>query len=616
MFLVFLITNHSILPQSLEMRVEGKGEFQPNQIITTDNRDANGIVCAGLIIQTDLQGLTFDSNNGIIKTKNDNTGEYFLFLSSTERVVKVFREQYKPLDIILSDFNINLESGKVWKIEITGEKESIPINIVTNPNDVEIFIDGELKGNTPTQHVAIGRHELKIQKAGFKTITDSITVTTQKTLFTYVLEAIKAVVITFKSIPDGATILLNGTDKGRTNRQIFEVPGKYTIKLQKYGYSDLNREIEIQETGNNEFTFELTKNAGYLSLSVNPVDAALFVDGQPKNPGEVEVEAGKHIIELSKQNYITVYDTIDVKLGEKIVKNYELLKNTATVMLALIPNDALIQINGQSVKNTKSIEVPAGSCLLEIKRDGYEGYSETLQLKREEVLEKEIKLTPIYGTLQFSVDPMEATARIIKNDKVISEWTGSVRKDSLLIGTYLIEADCPGYRKSTREFTIKKGVTENLNVTLSLGSLATVKINNIVAESGFLSNANFKEVNDTYIINYDLAGDLNEDYEVDLLLMDSKNSEYKYKLEELTGDAGEGKLTGRDRRIVWNYRNEFSGGLDNDNLYLKLIARKAGGGSSWYYWVGAAVVGGVVAAVLLKPGTTGTAGIPEPPSRP
>ncbi len=50
-----------------QMSIFGEGEFIPGEIISKDVVDANGEVCAGLMIQTDLSGLSFTSYNGIVK---------------------------------------------------------------------------------------------------------------------------------------------------------------------------------------------------------------------------------------------------------------------------------------------------------------------------------------------------------------------------------------------------------------------------------------------------------------------------------------------------------------------------------------------------------------------
>ncbi|PIS46327.1 MAG: hypothetical protein COT22_00575, partial [Ignavibacteria bacterium CG08_land_8_20_14_0_20_37_9] len=90
------------------MRIVGKGEsLSGEQLIDKSVRDANGETCAGLIISSDLDGLSYDSYNGIVKT-NSKPGEDFLFLSRDERVVTIYKSGYTSLKIILNDYGIKL----------------------------------------------------------------------------------------------------------------------------------------------------------------------------------------------------------------------------------------------------------------------------------------------------------------------------------------------------------------------------------------------------------------------------------------------------------------------------------------------------------------------------
>ncbi len=109
--LLFILLSAQILYAQNEMRVVGKGEFQPSELIDKSIRDANGEVCAGLIIVTDLTGMRYDSYNGIVKV-NQNPGKDFLFLSPDERVVEIFCEGFASLKIVLSDYGIVLRKKR------------------------------------------------------------------------------------------------------------------------------------------------------------------------------------------------------------------------------------------------------------------------------------------------------------------------------------------------------------------------------------------------------------------------------------------------------------------------------------------------------------------------
>ncbi len=82
-----------------EMRIVGKPEILKSEFISSNNTDINGNVCAGLKVVTDLTGLSYRSNNGIVKI-DKQPGRDVLYLSPDERVVEVYCTGFKPLRIL------------------------------------------------------------------------------------------------------------------------------------------------------------------------------------------------------------------------------------------------------------------------------------------------------------------------------------------------------------------------------------------------------------------------------------------------------------------------------------------------------------------------------------
>jgi hypothetical protein len=94
-----------------EMVVLKQAEFRSDQLINASRKDAMGRVCAGLLVYSDLTGLHFDSNNGVVDMTHQ-PGSYFVFVSEGERVLYIYKDGFRPLEIILSEYGIyGLKSG-------------------------------------------------------------------------------------------------------------------------------------------------------------------------------------------------------------------------------------------------------------------------------------------------------------------------------------------------------------------------------------------------------------------------------------------------------------------------------------------------------------------------
>jgi formylglycine-generating enzyme required for sulfatase activity len=325
-----------------ELRIQEDPKFLPNQIIDIEVRDNNGSVCAGLIILSDIPGLTYDSNNGIVKV-NHKEGEDFLFLSPDERVIKIYGPEYIPLQIVLSNYDIFLKSGNVWQIKVTGDKigDVIPITLITKPSGSNIFIDGNNKGKGTVFQVTKGEHQIKIERTGNKTLIDTIFVDNENVIFSYELDISQLQVVTISSSPDSAEVLIDGENIGTTNMQRFLSPGKYTLTFLKDGFISVDLEISVMAGKDNVFHKELKKLApsvGDLQFSIKPFEA--FVKLFRENKFVDEWSGLKIISNLEVGNY-TIYCYANGHNREK--REVVIKQNEITVINVNLQIDTTIQ---------------------------------------------------------------------------------------------------------------------------------------------------------------------------------------------------------------------------------------------------------------------------------
>ena len=142
--MAFVFMEVSSAQTSNTMRIEGKPEILPSELIDKNIKDANGDICAAIKVISNLDGLTFNSNNGIIKSTG-KPGEDIIYLQQSEQIVIVYKTGFKPLRIVMNEIGVKLQSGVMWKIEITGKEILIPINIIVDQKDADLLIDGSLQ---------------------------------------------------------------------------------------------------------------------------------------------------------------------------------------------------------------------------------------------------------------------------------------------------------------------------------------------------------------------------------------------------------------------------------------------------------------------------------------
>ncbi|MCF6271257.1 MAG: PEGA domain-containing protein [Melioribacteraceae bacterium] len=380
--------------------VKNSAQFLEGELISKDIRDANGEVCAGVVVVSDLQGLSFQSYNGIVKT-NSKPGRHFIFVSPTERVVEIFKSGYEPLKIILNDYGIKLKSGTTWQIKITGDKklELIPITLLVNQSNIKVYIDDELKPNRTTYQLQEGKHIIRIEKIGYHTKIDTINVSLSNTYFNYNLLQLDEASIMIRSIPIGAKIILDDVDRGETDKSLWTIEGEHTIKLMKSGYSDYEEKINITTNSKREFTFKLVKNSGTLKLNITPLDATVFINREDySNQSIVELVPNMYRIKISKPNYETISENINIEFGKELIKTYKLVPQTGRLRFSSFPFNAEVELlkDGETIEKWKGSkllkDIEVGSYTLKCEMDDYETKSETIIIIQGETTVKEIKL--------------------------------------------------------------------------------------------------------------------------------------------------------------------------------------------------------------------------------
>ena len=141
-----------------------------------------------------------------------------------------------------------------------------------------------------------------------------------------------------------------------------------------------------------------------------------------------------------------------------------------------------------------------------------------------------------------------------------------------------------------------------------------------------VENVHFTVLEERVIINYDLIGNPDNTYKVELILKRQNYDSYNYKPRKISGDAGTGKFAGKNKEIIWSVNDEFPQGLPYDDYYFIVQAKETENneehsGFFTFSWLKAGVVAAVAVATIIfisKSKNTGTKGssFPGPPGRP
>lgn len=471
--LVLILLTNSGFGQLARMNLEGKPQKSGSDEIVA-KRDANGRFCAAIKVVSDMEGFSYDAYNGVVAV-DDHPGEDMVYLQPDERVLIIYHEGYEPLKLILSQYGIQLRPKGVWRIRISGEpkmSDRLPVVFFVQPSDAQVQIDGKTYEVSDQKPVPLspGKHQVKILKRGYRPVEQTINVDKDHVVFKFELQEVDLVPVAINSNPPGAQIYLDGMERGVTSKAMNLFPGTYELKLTLNGYLPLNRKIEVKENATNVFDFNLTKNAGYLQLDVQPLDATLTINGKVYQPtGTIELLPGIYQLTLSKSGYLDITEQVEIKVAQRLKRTYRLQKNSGTLMLTIQPDTARVLINKEDYGPKRQIELAPGLYRLEITADGYYGLSENITIARGQTLRRNYFLKQKVGKLNFAVSPANARVVLKRKGQTVKEWQGATYLKDLPVGEYLLQITAKGFASKMKRVVIKEEQLVNLDIDLKKG---------------------------------------------------------------------------------------------------------------------------------------------------
>ena len=140
--------------------------------------------------------------------------------------------------------------------------------------------------------------------------------------------------------------------------------------------------------------------AGYLSVTVEP-DAEILVDGIHRLHGgdlrQLELPSGEHDVICRKEGYREYRETIRIKRDELSRRNIILRQITGSINIITDPG-VQIYIDGLYKGRTplkEPITVPTGEHRIELRKIGYQNWSNEAYVPADEALQLRIALVPL-----------------------------------------------------------------------------------------------------------------------------------------------------------------------------------------------------------------------------
>jgi hypothetical protein len=254
-----------------------------------------------------------------VEVKGLKTGEY---------IVEVKKDGYKT-----ATKTVELDKNHVMK-SVYVPLEHLTFTLIVNsyPEEAEVYIDGVKKGVTPitVEDLILGDHFVEVKRENFEVWKKQINASSGEILQLDALLIPSTTKIVITSVPDKATVQINGEEKGITPFEIAELPpGTYEIVVVLSGYVPYSEKVSIEKGQTVERNIALSKANTFLSIKTNPSECSVYINGELKGKTpyeEANIQPGTYTVKLEKEGYLPYSTEVTITKGKRQELNINLLK--------------------------------------------------------------------------------------------------------------------------------------------------------------------------------------------------------------------------------------------------------------------------------------------------
>ncbi|MEF3244802.1 MAG: PEGA domain-containing protein [Caldisericaceae bacterium] len=210
------------------------------------------------------------------------------------------------------------------------EHKTFSINVSSDPENANVYLDGILKGKTPlviTDIVQSEKHILEIKLDNYETFKEEVN-EEKNNIFAKLIPITTHLIVT--SVPSNADVFINDAFVGKTpfeQKNLEE--GNYNIKVKMPNYRTFQGMVTLEKGKTVEVNVALEKTDVYVSINSNPQGTNVYVDGllMGKTPIELtELSEGEHILKLDLDGYLPYETVFNVVKNNQVILNINLLK--------------------------------------------------------------------------------------------------------------------------------------------------------------------------------------------------------------------------------------------------------------------------------------------------
>ena len=275
------------------------------------------------------------------------------------------------------------------------------------------------------------------------------------------------------STPEGATVFINGENKGTTPlKNLSLLEGSHELKLTKPLYYDTETTFIVSAEEKFKVVENLRPKYGTISFESFPENGSeIYINEKLEGvtPTDIQLVGGEYTIRMrqpmyeeSKVQKFSIAEGETKKISIPLTPLYSLIKiNTAMEDAEIYVNQ---ELKGKGVWEGRLL---ANVYTITVSKKGYYEEKRRLDVVKREDRAITIQLRPIVGTLAVITEPTDAI--IYVDGKKIEEKTPHYIRN-LAVGQHTVRLEKARHKTIEKTVTVAENKTVTLNETLQEGS--------------------------------------------------------------------------------------------------------------------------------------------------
>ena len=266
--------------------------------------------------------------------------------------------------------------------------------------------------------------------------------------------------VTVSSQPSGATVSVDGMDRGVTPLVIYDLgPGRHHLRYRLAGYEDRDRFFTMDEGPVLEKSETLVPEKGLLLLRTDPPGCNISIDGvaagtTPRLFTDLDAKE-TYKVKLTKAGYLPQELVVKFNGREPLVRDEAMVLDSGAISIMSDSSGAEVTVNGivRGVTPLEVKDIPKGRATVKFRLDGFVDEVRELAMRAGDRQTLSIVLSPLPGSLHLASVP--DGARFYVNEE--AQGQGPLAVTGLKPGEYRVRAELAGYGTIEKVVAIRPG---------------------------------------------------------------------------------------------------------------------------------------------------------------